>query len=775
MPATGARHLPGQVARRPPSAGQPPAPSPGAQSKPAAPQGSAQQPGTAPLTSRAARFDLAEWWWVPAPGDVPASLSTAAKGLAAAVDLYETGKTAEALERLTAPALAATPLAGYALYYTGLAQQDLGQTIEARRTFDRLRALQPQGALAGLAITRAAAASAAVADHAVAATLYEEALSARAGDAPDLLLGLARSAAASGDQTRALESYARLYSEFPATEQAAAAETELSQLAEWPAVSAGSWRIRVERVRADRLFAAGRYKDARAAFDLVQPHVQGDEQDLARLRLAECDYHLGRYRAARDAVMPLTERGAHVAEALYYLASARRELNERERYLDTTRRLVDQHTATAWAENALNALATFHVIADEDDQAAVVFREMYSRWPRGRHAPRAAWRAGWWSYRHGRWNETIQVFESAAVAFTRSDYRPSWLYWAARARQRAGDRDGAAAGFRAVVSDYRNTFYGRRAMALMPPSAGPDPAPSPTGPSAGSQVPEAGPASAPAPAPPAAADSPAASQGPRGERQGPAGVPVTLGLIRLLISAELFDLAQQELAAARAAWGESPALLATEAWVAQAQGDGRRGIILMKRAYPHYLSTAPGAFPRPILEVLHPLDHWPLITKYANAHALDRWLVAALINQESTFDADVRSRAGAIGLMQIMPATGRRYARRLGIRRFTAAALTRPETNVRIGTALLADLLKQFKATHLALAAYNAGESRAVAWIGERRGLPDDEFIDDLPFPETQGYVRKVLSLAADYREIYDGKPITSKSQMSPSLLSGRR
>ena len=129
--------------------------------------------------------------------------------------------------------------------------------------------------------------------------------------------------------------------------------------------------------------------------------------------------------------------------------------------------------------------------------------------------------------------------------------------------------------------------------------------------------------------------------------------------------------------------------------------------------------------------------------------------MTALVAQESTFQADVRSSANAWGLMQIIPATGRRYAQTLGIRPFRTASLTEPETNVRIGMAYFSDLLRQFGDVAPALAAYNAGEHRVVKWLAERPGVDRDEFIDDIPFPETQNYVKRILGTAEDYRLLY--------------------
>ena len=124
-----------------------------------------------------------------------------------------------------------------------------------------------------------------------------------------------------------------------------------------------------------------------------------------------------------------------------------------------------------------------------------------------------------------------------------------------------------------------------------------------------------------------------------------------------------------------------------------------------------------------------------MIRIHANQHDLDPYVMAALINQESTFDPDIRSSANAWGLMQIVPPTGRRLARTLGIRRFTTAGLTNPQTNIRMGMLYFSQLVRQFGGTYYALASYNAGESRVVRWKSERPGLDEDEFIDDIPVP----------------------------------------
>src|SRR5262249_21886908 len=215
--------------------------------------------------------------------------------------------------------------------------------------------------------------------------------------------------------------------------------------------------------------------------------------------------------------------------------------------------------------------------------------------------------------------------------------------------------------------------------------------------------------------------------------------------------------------------------------------DHLRGAInMMKRAYPQYLAAGGQNLPPAVLEVIYPLDYWPLISKYSAENNLDPYLMAALIAQESTFTADVRSGASAVGLMQLMPATGRRFAKSAGIPTFTRATLTNPESNIKIGMTYFKQLIDRFGSAHLALASYNAGESRVSQWLSDRPGVDQDQFIDDIPFPETQGYVKRILSTAEDYRRLYSGGPLapvsasttlppTPKAGAAPKLPTGAR
>ncbi len=370
------------------------------------------------------------------------------------VRLLNEAKFEEALPLLSAPGLAATPLASYAAYLTALAQLNLGRPSEARTTFARLREARLTGFLAEAAMAREAEAAVAQDDQASAAKLYGE-LSTRKTASPDaVLLALGRALLAAGDRLHAAEAFGKLYYEFPSSDLAAVASTELDGLRDLVQARDPAVRLKLELGRAERLFSLRRYAAAKSAFEALQPVATGDEAELIGLRRAECDHYLHHYREARGELDSYVERASRKAEARFFQLTAVRELGDLEEYVRLCRDFVAAFPDSSWAEEALNNLATHYIVADDDERADAVFRELYARYPQGAHAERAAWKAGWWAFKHGGYNDAVAFFESAASTFPRSDYRPAYLYWSARARELSGDHQGAVTIYRLVVSDY---------------------------------------------------------------------------------------------------------------------------------------------------------------------------------------------------------------------------------------------------------------------------------------------------------------------------------
>jgi len=152
------------------------------------------------------------------------------------------------------------------------------------------------------------------------------------------------------------------------------------------------------------------------------------------------------------------------------------------------------------------------------------------------------------------------------------------------------------------------------------------------------------------------------------------------------------------------------------------------------------------------LDLRFPLLHKSLVTKFAEARGLPPALIYAIIRGESAFVTDARSPVGALGLMQVMPATANATARQIGLRLRSNAEITQVDTNIAIGSEYLRQVLRQFGGYFpLAAAAYNAGPSRVKAWLKNAACTPEDVWVDTLPFLETEGYVRRALFYAAVY------------------------
>jgi soluble lytic murein transglycosylase len=153
---------------------------------------------------------------------------------------------------------------------------------------------------------------------------------------------------------------------------------------------------------------------------------------------------------------------------------------------------------------------------------------------------------------------------------------------------------------------------------------------------------------------------------------------------------------------------------------------------------------------------------------------MDTSWIFGIMRQESAFMADARSPAGALGLMQLMPATGAEVAKMLKLPTPSSYALLKADANIRLGSNYLKQALGKLGNKVLATAAYNAGPHRVRGWLPADQPLPTALWVDTIPFTETRGYVRGVLAFAT----VYDARrerPVTPLNQRMPELIEPSR
>ena len=178
---------------------------------------------------------------------------------------------------------------------------------------------------------------------------------------------------------------------------------------------------------------------------------------------------------------------------------------------------------------------------------------------------------------------------------------------------------------------------------------------------------------------------------------------------------------------------------------------------MLQRRFREFVRHGGANIPQRFWEILFPLSSWETIKAEAARRGVDPYLVASIIRQESGFEPSTISNAGAVGLMQIMPAEAEQIAMRAGIAGVTRDKLFDPDVNIAVGAAEFAQKLEIMKgSTPLAIAAYNAGETAVNGWLGKTSAEEMDVFIESIPYAETRLYVKTVTRNRHEYRRIYE-------------------
>jgi len=228
---------------------------------------------------------------------------------------------------------------------------------------------------------------------------------------------------------------------------------------------------------------------------------------------------------------------------------------------------------------------------------------------------------------------------------------------------------------------------------------------------------------------------------------------LTAGIERVDLLHELgLDVAAAEEATAlRWRLGNDDSALYDLAEALNARGLTSQGISIGRE-----LRRRAGAWNTRLLRIVYPFPYREAVVAEAAAHGLDPYLVAGLIHQESNFTPDARSRVGAVGLMQVMPGTGRVLGRSSGIGRVDAAQLEDPDLNMRLGTQFVAELLRRTDGNvPEMLAAYNAGPARLDRWQDFPEARDPELFAERIPYDETRSYVKIVQANARIYAALY--------------------
>ena len=559
----------------------------------------------------------------------------------------------------------------------------------------------------------------------------------------DVELAIGRAYDAAGDHQKAASAFRNLYYNLPTSFEADVAGTELHKLAV-------SGSVAERRTRADLLFKARRYSDAAHDYhDLVEA-VTPTDRPAVQLALASALEKSDRSHDARQLLLSMgAQTGDAEAERLYLLSETARSTSDEEAVQGTLNELRQFGPASPWLEQALLSAGNMYLLKRDYDRAIDYFRELQQRFPKGGHASSAHWKAEWLSFRQGRTDEARKGFEDQIALYPDSAEIPAALYWRARLAEEEGNPAMARAFYQKLSNRFRNYYYaelGRQRLKVLPGLGAESP-------KEGS--PKDGWPQEDAPHYPLLDHVSPLSTAGKITAAEPPDDNLRVERARLLSNGALADMAVRELQAAASQEGGTwaPPEMAR---VYQDGGRYDRGIEIMKRATPNYFAVDIPDLPRPYWEALFPKAYWNDLRKYSVLNGLDPYLVASLVRQESEFNALALSRANAVGLMQLLPNTGKTVAKQVKLKGYSAPQLYTPAVNLELGTRYFKEMVDKYNGQfEYALAAYNAGTDRVGDWLGQGHYRDPQEFVESIPFTETREYVQAILRNANVYRQLY--------------------
>jgi len=541
-----------------------------------------------------------------------------------------------------------------------------------------------------------------------------------------------------GNSAGAVAAFKTIWLKYPASTFAAKAEVELSRFAA-QGVGVGPYTPEELLRRATTLYDLKKYDEAAKALQSVPLATQpAGTADRFLLKAGQAFFKRRHYKDAETAFSTLLAKKTSREisdESGYWLAKTLDRTGRGEEACNVFVKMADSSVSPELTDRALFEAAFIRKGQKKGAEALALLKRILLIHPASSLKQSVCWEIAWESYQAGDMKAAVEYFKLLTES---ENFREKALYWYSHALSAAGDSPGAQGAIAALLAEFPFGFYaqsyrkevklGTDAIAF-PAGALPDLLPLPAG----------------------------------------------FDRVKALITLGLYDEARKELAIAkRKSAGRNGSI----------QGLARLYLEMedYNGAYNLLRNEQPRRFEKDTIYqwgISYPMVYRDQVAKLAAAHNVPESLVYAIIRAESSFLPTALSPAGAVGLMQLMPSTAATIASG-GKGKLNADSLTNPSTNIRFGIQHLRDLLILYNGDLvLAIAAYNAGSGNVNRWRKALGGLPSDEFVESIPYPETREYVKKVLSSTEIYSRMYKlgnpavaatPSPLPQKDTESPEI-----
>ncbi len=628
-------------------------------------------------------------------------------------------------------------LGDYALYYRAQALQGASRVDEAEQAYARVANTYPTSNLARTAALQAAGSAMGRGAFQSAISYVERQAAANDGTA---LKFKADALEKMGKPEDAAATWRKLYFDAPQAPEAGDVSNKLTALGAAPAVTGAT--AQMMRARADKLYQANLWVIAGQAYDQLVRSFPMAADPEAYLRGGISYYKAKSYQPALNLLVNVRSRSSKdQADAIYYRGLCYRAQRQDAPALQALSDLRRVAPGSVQLGNLLYNIGNAYETS-QPATAATYYEQLFREAPRADQGDEAHFWRAWRAHEAKDFVTAAKLFiEHVAEYGEVTANRGKAAFWGALDAERSGDKARALTMYKALLLRYGAGWYGYNAERHI------------------AELARAGVKEMPAESDAVLSRAVAKLQinPPIVETMNPADAE-RLEKAHSLTLINQAQSALNELEAARNRAANSPRINLQIAQIYRSRNENVSAVNVLKRAYPDYGQALVSEMPRGAWDVFYPLGWWSNIKEEAKRNNIDPYLIAGLIRQETIFNPQAVSRANAIGLMQLLPSTGRMVAKRysLGGGAISSTDLFNPTLNIQLGTAYVAEQIRSFGRFEYVAAAYNGGPSRVARWLRELPAGEIEEWVDSIPLSETRAYVQGVYRNARQYKRLYD-------------------
>jgi len=413
----------------------------------------------------------------------------------------------------------------------------------------------------------------------------------------------------------------------------------------------------------------------------------------------------------------------YFTSALYQIGRCYRRLNQHQVARKHFNSFSKKYHWSKFADDALYHQARLYEVDSDTKSAIKLYKKMIELYRHSELVPRAYWRIGWTQFKAKKYDDSITTFQKLVSLFPQNGWSLAADYWIAKVQEKQKNWDKAKRNYQRI-SESHKWYYGNLA---------------------GHRI-------------ESRAETNLASHQENSKKKD----WKSIGKNKTKRTKKLMDLKLY-----------ADAIIELKTIIKAKKSNQRDNYYNLVVCYEkledfkkaHYYAEMLAKFwdlqrgdliPTGLLRMLYPLHYKDQIKKHATEYKIDPFFVSSMIREESRYNPSVISPAGACGLMQIMPQTGKYISKQINMKPFHREMLFHPEVNIRLGTWYMKNLMDKFEnSMELASGAYNGGTNRIKRWQKNMETTDIEEFIEDIPIDETRRHIKKVIDSYYTYKELY--------------------